>query len=150
MTSSLGKTWINTRFTQGDIVCVWGERKCTFNTTTVTHILKRGKEIRIENHYELYTFLNYLYHLIGLFLSVMGKLTGSFARGREFKHRFGKSDIVQYRCTFLFENIDEEYDSNWKWRKISLFRTLQWNSNGKSSTIFFPESSWCDQLMHLH
>ena len=40
MTRSRGRMCINTRLTQGAIVCVWGERKCTFRTTTVTQMLK--------------------------------------------------------------------------------------------------------------
>jgi hypothetical protein len=39
MISNLGKMWMNTRRTHGDIVCVCGERKCTFSTTTVTQML---------------------------------------------------------------------------------------------------------------
>lgn len=46
MTNKRGKMWIKTLFTQGDILCVCGERKWTFSTTTVTHILKnREKKI---------------------------------------------------------------------------------------------------------
>ena len=39
MISSLGRMWMNTRLTQGAILCVCGERKWTFSTTTVTLIL---------------------------------------------------------------------------------------------------------------
>lgn len=36
---------MKTLFTHGAILCVCGDRKCTFNTTTVTHILKKIKTI---------------------------------------------------------------------------------------------------------
>lgn len=37
--NSLGRMWMKTRRTQGAIRCVCGERKWTFNTTTVTQML---------------------------------------------------------------------------------------------------------------
>ena len=40
ITSSLGRRWMKTLLTQGDIRCVWGDRKWMLRTTTVTHILK--------------------------------------------------------------------------------------------------------------
>lgn len=35
---------MKTLLTQGAILCVWGERKWTFSTTTVTHMLHRQRE----------------------------------------------------------------------------------------------------------
>ena len=49
MMRSLGRIWMNTRFTQGAILCVCGERKWTFSTTTVTHILWGGQETKLKN-----------------------------------------------------------------------------------------------------
>lgn len=42
MNKSLGKNCTNTVLTHGAIRCVCGERKCTFRTTTVTHILRNN------------------------------------------------------------------------------------------------------------
>ena len=39
MMSSLGRMWMKTLFTHGAILCVCGDRKCTFSTTTVTAML---------------------------------------------------------------------------------------------------------------
>ena len=44
MINSLGRMWMKTRRTHGDIVCVCGERKWTFSTTTVTQMLGVRKE----------------------------------------------------------------------------------------------------------
>lgn len=40
ITRSRGRMWMKTRRTHGAIVWVWGDRKWTFRTTTVTHILE--------------------------------------------------------------------------------------------------------------
>lgn len=50
MTKSLGSIWMNTLFTQGAILCVWGDRKWTFNTTTVTHMLEKKTFLNIYLH----------------------------------------------------------------------------------------------------
>ena len=55
MMSSLGRMWMKTLFTQGAILCVCGERKCTFSTTTVTAMLEekeRKKEKKKEGRKE--------------------------------------------------------------------------------------------------
>lgn len=43
MTRRRGSTCMKTRRTHGAIVCVCGDLKCTFSTTTVTHMLKRRR-----------------------------------------------------------------------------------------------------------
>ena len=53
ITKSLGKMWMNTRRTQGAMVCVWGVRKWTFRTTTVTQILKWKK---LEINFPIFEF----------------------------------------------------------------------------------------------
>jgi hypothetical protein len=40
MTSSRGRMCMKTLFTQGAILCVCGDLKCTLSTTTVTHMLQ--------------------------------------------------------------------------------------------------------------
>ena len=53
MMSSLGRMWMKTLFTHGAILCVCGDRKCTFSTTTVTAMLcdslKRKKKMPISS-----------------------------------------------------------------------------------------------------
>ena len=44
MMSSLGRMWMKTLFTHGAILCVCGDRKCTFSTTTVTAMLRALKK----------------------------------------------------------------------------------------------------------
>ena len=44
ITSSLSKRWMKTLLTHRDIKCVWGDRKWTLRTTTVTQILQADTE----------------------------------------------------------------------------------------------------------
>lgn len=54
MNNNFGRKSIKNFFTHGAILCVWGERKCTFRTTTVTHILWKKKRRKKEiNHQKL-------------------------------------------------------------------------------------------------
>jgi hypothetical protein len=50
ITNNFGNTWIKTRFTQGAILCVCGDRKWTFKTTTVTHMLEKKNE-KIKSYF---------------------------------------------------------------------------------------------------
>ena len=53
MINSLGRMWMKTRRTHGDIVCVCGERKWTFSTTTVTQMLGRERK-KAAIHYWIF------------------------------------------------------------------------------------------------
>ena len=44
MMRSRGRIWMKTLLTQGAILCVWGDRKWTLSTRTVTHILQQRRE----------------------------------------------------------------------------------------------------------
>ena len=64
MMRSLGRMLRNTLRTQGDIVCVEGERKCTFSTITVT-IIDNVTNIMVNSRY-LPEINHIIFHYVGV------------------------------------------------------------------------------------
>lgn len=74
ITRSLGSTWIKTRRTHGAITWVCGERKCTFNTTTVTQMLLQVNSRRFIIQYTSLVYIDsrYTHALSGIKISRCG------------------------------------------------------------------------------
>ena len=124
MTRSRGNMWMKTRRTHGAIVCVWGERKWTFRTTTVMHILNVSNIIVNKTN-----------------LPIKGTTSdvGGIISARSRKNTVSDSKMLMERLTYN----KKKYKRFWKYFTDN-------NTNLKCKCSEWASSNYCNIIPSLH